>query len=153
MRPRFDDTTFAKDKDIITSANRREAVRNDELRVQFDDGSYHDELMSASPVRDASGRLIGAVGAAVDITERKAAEERIRHLALHDPLTGLPNRAWFETCLQAALDSAAAQPMRLAVLFVDLDGFRPVNDSFGHTGGDQILQGVTTRNGHGGSRG
>ncbi|MFO1049425.1 MAG: EAL domain-containing protein [Geminicoccaceae bacterium] len=129
----------------LQRAARGEAVRNDELRVQFDDGSYHDELMSASPVRDASGRLIGAVGAAVDITERKAAEERIRHLALHDPLTGLPNRALLNDRLTQAIARARRRGEQVALMLLDLDQFKEVNDARGHQAGDALLCEVAAR--------
>ena len=106
FRVYHDGVELAPERLPLQRAARGELVRNDELRVRFDDGTYYDELCSASPVRDASGDLIGAVGAAVDITERKAAEEQIRHRALHDPLTDLPNRALFHDRLTQAISRA-----------------------------------------------
>lgn len=75
----------------------------------------------------------------------RAAEERIRHLAQHDPLTGLPNRALFADRLQQALLIAKRDKQQLAVMFMDLDDFKPVNDRLGHEVGDQLLQQVASR--------
>ena len=81
-----------------------------------------------------------------DITVRKALEGQLRHQALHDALTGLPNRVLFSDRLQHALDRAVADPrLSLAVFFVDLDDFKTVNDSLGHTVGDQLLAAVADR--------
>ena len=129
----------------LQRAARGEVVRNDELRIQFDDGMYYDELISASPVRDAAGTIIGAVGAAVDITERKAAEEQILHLALHDPLTGLPNRALFHDRLGHAIARADRRREHVAVMLLDLDQFKEVNDTLGHPVGDALLREVASR--------
>lgn len=80
-----------------------------------------------------------------DITERKQAEERLRWLAFHDVVTGLPNRALFEERLSAAVERVAADRGELAVLFIDLDNFKAVNDAFGHRGGDGLLRTVAER--------
>ena len=129
----------------VQRAARGEIVRNEELRIVFDDGTYFDELASATPVRDAAGTVVGAVGAAVDITERKVAEERVRHAALHDPLTGLPNRALFHDRLGHALTRTRRNGGRTAVMLLDLDQFKEVNDSLGHTAGDALLREVAAR--------
>ncbi len=129
----------------LQRAARGEVVRNAELRVLFDDGTYYDELMSASPVRDPAGQIIGAVGAAVDITARKAVEERVRHLALHDPLTGLPNRALFHDRLAQAIERARRLGTHVAVMLLDLDHFKEVNDTLGHQTGDALLREVAGR--------
>ena len=77
-----------------------------------------------------------------DISERMKAEETIRHLAYHDLLTGLPNRVLFEERLRIALAQARRSRQKVAVMFLDLDRFKLVNDTVGHTGGDQLLQQV-----------
>jgi diguanylate cyclase (GGDEF)-like protein len=79
-----------------------------------------------------------------DITEQKRWEEALRHQALHDALTGLPNRAQFASCL-ATLTGAATATGPLAVLLLDLDGFKEVNDTLGHQAGDGLLQQVGRR--------
>jgi diguanylate cyclase (GGDEF)-like protein/PAS domain S-box-containing protein len=99
----------------------------------------------AAFARDAEGRVTQVIGAAVDITARKAAEERIEHLALHDALTGLPNRALLLDRLGHALARARRAGTGIAVLALDLDGFKDVNDSFGHEAGDRLLHAVAER--------
>ena len=129
----------------LQRAARGELVRDEELRIVFDDGTFHDEIVNASPVRDARGAVVGAVGAAVDISERKAAEERVRHLALHDPLTGLPNRRFFQGRLEEALTRSRSEQARVAVMLLDLDNFKEVNDSLGHSSGDALLCEIAQR--------
>jgi diguanylate cyclase (GGDEF)-like protein len=80
-----------------------------------------------------------------DVTERREADQRIMSLAYFDPLTGLPNRASFQELLKLAVHRAERESLRLAVLFLDIDGFKAVNDSFGHTTGDHVLQRVADR--------
>jgi len=87
----------------------------------------------------------GVVIVVRDVTERTYAEEQIKHLAYHDALTGLPNRLLFKDRLTVALSHAAREHTRLAVLFLDLDRFKVINDSLGHNIGDQLLQAVAAR--------
>jgi diguanylate cyclase (GGDEF)-like protein/PAS domain S-box-containing protein len=89
----------------------------------------------------------GAVATVRDITERKEAEERIRHLAHHDELTGLPNRSLIRDRLEQAVLTAQRNGKHLALAFVDLDGFKLVNDGLGHNAGDELLQVVGQRMG------
>ena len=91
------------------------------------------------------GELLYWQGVITDVTERKALEQRLEHLALHDPLTGLPNRTLFMDRLGHAVSRARRKGEKVAVLFVDLDDFKPVNDSFGHGTGDELLAAVAGR--------
>lgn len=77
--------------------------------------------------------------------ERKQMDARLRHIARHDPLTGLPNRTWLHECIETALQRARAEQRRLALLYIDLDMFKEVNDRFGHEVGDLLLQETATR--------
>ena len=93
---------------------------------------------SAIVLPDAEGRPQLIQGVMLDITERKAAEEQIAYLAYHDKLTGLPNRAMFDELLELALARARRTDLGVAVVSVDLDDFKLVNDSLGHEAGDAL---------------
>jgi Amt family ammonium transporter len=101
------------------------------------------EVNEAPVMRD--GRAVAIVGALVDVTRRTEIEAELQHQAFHDSLTGLPNRALFMDRLQHALALADRSPLLHAVLFLDLDRFKVVNDSLGHEVGDQLLQAVARR--------
>jgi diguanylate cyclase (GGDEF)-like protein/PAS domain S-box-containing protein len=97
------------------------------------------------PHYDANGNIVGAIGLIRDITERKAAEQQIEYQAYHDSLTGLANRRLFQEHLTLALALAQRRRRLVAVLFLDLDHFKVVNDSLGHTVGDALLKQVAMR--------
>lgn len=102
-----------------------------------------DEIIT--PLFDQDGVVSHFVALQHDITERRLESERDRYLAYHDVLTGLPNRASFLLMLHLALARARRDTGRLALLFIDLDKFKPVNDEFGHHAGDQLLSAVGAR--------
>ena len=99
----------------------------------------------ATPLYDETGVLTGTVGVAYDLTEHKRLERQLAHQAFHDALTGLPNRALFLDRLAHALARAERRQSAVAVLFVDLDNFKVVNDSLGHNMGDALLSEVARR--------
>ena len=105
-------------------------------------------LIRASPIRDDTGGAVGSVLICTDLTQRRVDEARIRHMAHHDALTGLPNRVLFGERLSAALAALATDPAvatGFALLCLDLDRFKEVNDSLGHAAGDGLLQAVAGR--------
>ncbi len=97
------------------------------------------------PHYDANGNIVGAIGLIRDITERKSAEQQIEYQAYHDALTGLANRRLFQEHLTLALALAQRHRRLVAVLFLDLDHFKIVNDSLGHTVGDALLKQIAIR--------
>lgn len=112
-----------------------------ELRILTKSGEWVVGEFTSTPLVE-DGSITGVLGFARDITERKKAEKMIRQLAYHDALTGLPNRALFEDRLRLALAQAHRSGQLLAVMFLDLDHFKLVNDTLGHTDGDKLLQAV-----------
>jgi len=101
--------------------------------------------MSGEPMYDSSGAFAGYRGISREITEQKVAEEHIHHMARHDSLTGLPNRMMFSSLLNVAIPTAARYKRNFAVMFIDLDRFKFINDTLGHEAGDTLLKEITAR--------
>jgi diguanylate cyclase (GGDEF)-like protein/PAS domain S-box-containing protein len=117
-----------------------------EYRIRRGDGGESWVLCRGLAVRDAAGKPYRMAGSLSDITPRKAAEARLLHDALHDPLTGLPNRTLFLDRLGQAIAHAQRRPdQNFAVIFLDLDRFKNVNDSLGHGAGDELLMEIARR--------
>jgi diguanylate cyclase (GGDEF)-like protein/PAS domain S-box-containing protein len=121
------------------------AKLNFQEHLSSPDGSVRWIQTNKLPLRDRKGKVTGVVGTYEDITERKVAEERVQFLAYYDALTGLPNRTLLQDRLSKALASARRRKDKVALLFVDLDGFKDINDSLGHSVGDLLLQEVGER--------
>ena len=109
------------------------------------DGKLFHEEAHIAPVLDDVGGVTHYVAVKLDITERKRVEERITHLAQHDALTDLPNRPLFSDRLEQAVVLAQREGTSMALMFLDLDDFKPVNDTFGHAVGDLLLQAAANR--------
>ena len=122
-----------------------EAFTDFEYKVELADKTLCWVSITGQPMFDAHGSFTGYRGIGKDITERKQSEEKIRHMAFHDTLTGLPNRALLQDRLNQAIAHANRQGHSLWVLFIDLDRFKFVNDSLGHEAGDTILQTISAR--------
>jgi diguanylate cyclase (GGDEF)-like protein/PAS domain S-box-containing protein len=117
-----------------------------EHRIRHATGGYRWVLSRGVAIRDRDGRATRMAGSMSDITDRKDAEQRLLHDALHDALTGLPNRALFMDRVALSLARTERHPgYRCAILFLDLDRFKLVNDSFSHAVGDQLLVALARR--------
>ena len=143
--------TFHKPEDtararaMMTRLQAGDASGVEEYRLIRLDGNLLDTEIHAEIIHDALKRPSGFIFAVRDTRERKQIEERLRHMAQHDALTGLANRALFSDRLQRALASAQRDRTPLALMFLDLDKFKPVNDQYGHGVGDQLLQEAARR--------
>ena len=115
-------------------------------RVVHPDGTERWVQTRAAPVLDERGAVYRVAGVTADVTERKRMEDQLLHDAFHDPLTGLPNRTLFQDRLQHSLELYRRHPDRgFAVMILDLDRFKLVNDSLGHVTGDRLLAAVADR--------
>jgi diguanylate cyclase (GGDEF)-like protein/PAS domain S-box-containing protein len=123
----------------------QKVVRDFEVEVKTKDGAKRTTSINVGAVADSEGKIFYLEGTVQDITERKAAEARVQFLAYHDALTGLPNRVLFEDRLAKALANARRRQERVAVLWLDLDNFKTINDSLGHSVGDLLLKLVGER--------
>jgi diguanylate cyclase (GGDEF)-like protein/PAS domain S-box-containing protein len=132
-----DRETLERDYDALIAGSAHRASKI-EGQYRHRDGTLIPIETQRRALRTKDGWII--VGSARDITERKQAEDRIRHLADHDSLTGLPNRRLFADRLSQAISIARREAGRCALLYLDLDKFKPVNDTLGHDAGDRLLQ-------------
>ncbi len=122
-----------------------EGVWTGELWNRKKNGELYAQTASISAVRDEAGRVLHYVNVFADITALKDSQRRLENLAYHDLLTQLPNRALLADRLQLAIAQAERQQTLLAVCYLDLDGFKPVNDTLGHAAGDRLLIAVAGR--------
>ena len=120
-------------------------VQTYEASVVYADGSRHNVIFHKATFNDVDGRVAGQIGVLLDITERKLAEDKIKYLAFYDQLTGLPNRRRFNDRLQQAMAASKRNGLYGALMFLDLDNFKPLNDQFGHAVGDLLLAEVAQR--------
>lgn len=116
-----------------------------ETRLRRKDGSLVSVLFNESRLVDRDGRYAGRLGMLTDLTERNSFEHELAFQALHDPLTALPNRLLLVDRLELALARAGQEKAGVAVVYVDVDGFKEVNRVHGHGGGDQLLTGIAGR--------
>ncbi|HEF4760719.1 TPA: sensor domain-containing diguanylate cyclase [Pseudomonas putida] len=118
---------------------------DEEYRVVWPDGTIRWLRETGNVVRNDRDQTIKMMGVVRDITEEKASASYLKHLAHFDPLTGLPNRLVLEERLSEALEQARVSATRVALVFIDLNGFKAINDHYGHAAGDHVLVTTATR--------
>ncbi|WP_193744934.1 EAL domain-containing protein [Marinimicrobium sp. LS-A18] len=131
--------------ELTATLREREPFREYELRCQRSNQEPRFISLSGLPVFDDHGIFLGYRGIGQDITARRQSEERVHFLATHDSLTELPNRFMFNQILDVTIHSAQRHQRSLAVLFIDLDRFKNINDTLGHDAGDQLLKTIAQR--------
>jgi len=134
-----------QEHDRVQIASHQPVVFGEEVQLPSGSNSARITISTGLAIRDDAGQPRYLVNVVQDITERRRAEERIAHMAHHDPLTDLPNRAAFHDALQAALVRGKTDGERFAMMCIDLDRFKEVNDVFGHGTGDGLLCEIAKR--------
>ena len=139
-----DRDTFRTTLDVVLEHRRGRVAQS--FRLRGADGHYHWFALRARPVVGSDGEVIRCVGTLVDVTEQKKSEERLLHDAVHDNLTGLPNRELFMNRLEAIISIAKTEEkIRPTVFVIDIDRFKQVNDGLGISAGDTILLTIARR--------
>jgi hypothetical protein len=149
----YDDSKFY---DAATAAKMRQSdqqVLQQGMALHDDEESNPNPLTGQTsvylttkiPLRHEDGRIYALCGIATDITEKKDFEEHLRHMAQYDALTKLPNRALFSDRLQQTFTTARRTREHFGLMFIDLDKFKPVNDTYGHEAGDLLLKDAANR--------
>ena len=138
-----------KDRELVRDTYQRVLTSGESRAIEYrvltngEPDRFLHEALDAEV--DANGKVTRLLGTVQDITDRRRAEERIRHLAYYDSVTGLPNRAMLKEQVRRALAGARRHNRLAALLFLDLDHFKRVNDTLGHSAGDELLREVATR--------
>ena len=132
-------------EDYLALMAARAPFRDVLARFRFANKSVLHVALSGEPVFSEEGEFQGYRGLARDVTERRRDEEKIEYMANHDSLTALPNRTYFGSILRQAIHTSTRNSTEFAVLFIDLDRFKTINDTLGHEAGDQLLQEMARR--------
>jgi diguanylate cyclase (GGDEF)-like protein/PAS domain S-box-containing protein len=136
---------LSPEQNPLMRAFKGEHVKNERLVVAPRGGKRRDIIANAQALTDKTGAKIGAVVAMRDVTEQLRYEAKLADLALHDPLTGVANRLLLMDRLQKAFDWAEREKTSVAVLLLDLNDFKTINDQFGHSVGDEVLVSIANR--------
>jgi diguanylate cyclase (GGDEF)-like protein/PAS domain S-box-containing protein len=131
--------------EILARVGAGERIQHYETVRLHKDGRLLDVSVTISPIFDAAGEVVGVSTIARDITRQKRMQQLLAHRALHDALTNLPNRVLLRDRIEGALARAERHGSGIAVFFLDLDGFKVLNDTHGHAAGDEILRALADR--------
>ncbi|WP_456386138.1 diguanylate cyclase domain-containing protein [Desulfolithobacter sp.] len=132
-------TPIPMDKTPLLRTMQGEILHNKEVVIVAGNGQRRDVRISGQAMHDDKGSLLGSVISLHDITDINRIQEQLRHMAYHDPLTGLPNRHLFQDLLEQCLRREQRNKTRMGILFLDLDNFKLINDRLGHKAGDNLL--------------
>jgi diguanylate cyclase (GGDEF)-like protein/PAS domain S-box-containing protein len=142
----FDTPTSTRLRDTdLRVVEHGERIEEEEVKRSADGALERSYLSIKLPLRDPDGRIYALCGIATDITKRKQAEDTIYQLAFYDALTGLPNRRLLQDRVQQLLTSQSRKPQGAALMFVDADNFKDINDTLGHDMGDSLLRQMAQR--------
>lgn len=139
------ETTQLIAEKIKTAVQTGAAIAGKEIEIIKQDGDLMPVVFSVAGVKSETGDILGGIIHIVDITERVRVEESLKHMATHDALTGLPNRRLFNDRIELEMAHARRNQQKLGLMYFDLDDFKRVNDTFGHSVGDHLLQLVGNR--------
>lgn len=142
VHPEDVETCYSFLQEIVTLGKKRAGI---EYRIFHKNGTMQWHMSNASPIYDEDGVVIKYMGIARDITENKHLQRKMEKQAHYDNLTELPNRELFFSQLKTLINRSASEQLQVALMFIDLDYFKPVNDNFGHAVGDILLQEVAQR--------
>jgi len=137
--------SLPKARELLEKWRKTGKLQNEELVILSKSGGRRTILLSVGAVRDIRGNILHSISVQRDITERKLMEQKLEEMATHDYLTGLPNRVLLLDRFKIAAALARRNKARLAVMSLDLDKFKSINDTLGHDAGDQVLKTVGTR--------
>lgn len=140
-----EDSRRRAERDVLPRFFTEGAVQDEPYRMRCKDGAELEVLVTAVPERDAAGRFVRSLAAVLDVTQRNARVREVEQLAFFDPLTGLPNRFRFRRQLEQGLTRTLQDGTPLALLLLDLDHFKGINDALGHHEGDVLLQRLAER--------
>merc|ERR1711862_705894 len=142
-------TLHPEERFQVLSRWRESLEKGEEFRMEYrmlsDDGEDINVICHAKPLYEGNGQIVGYLGSLSDISELKSVQLQLEQLALYDPLTKLANRHLFRNRLEKALKHAEREGSMIALLFLDIDHFKKINDTMGHDQGDELLKAIAHR--------
>ncbi|MBU5592477.1 EAL domain-containing protein [Clostridium sp. MSJ-4] len=144
VHPEDIETVIKELQDHITGNSDNKEYYQSEFRIKTKYGKYKWVNSRGKIIRDSDGNAIKMAGSITDINEKKESQEKIRYLAYYDPLTNLPNRLWLKEKLNEIIEESGKNNEKFALLFIDIDNFKMINDILGHDFGDDVMKGISS---------